>query len=146
MGNTGVPPNNYNDTDKTEKLIPLTVRSFAAPWPVRSGAGSCRAPVGARAAGGRGAGADGHAAECFLLPGTWLTTAGGLALTSQLLKEQEEYLSITHQVDLFCYMSGRSLPLTFRNSCFMRVWEWRDGKIWTQKHGTYHSVTDALSE
>lgn len=79
---------------------------------MRSGVGSCRAPVGAGAAGGRGAGADGHAAESFLPAGTWPTTAGGLALTSQLLKEQEEYLNIMHRVDLFCYMSGISLPRT----------------------------------
>lgn len=121
MGNTGVPPHDYNDIDR-KSLIPLTVRSSAVPWPVLSDAGSCKAPVAAGVAGGRGAGADGHAVESFLLPGTWLTTAGGLALTSQLLKEHEEYLSITNQVYLFCYMSGISLPLTFINTHLMRVW------------------------
>lgn len=68
---------------------------------MRSGAGSCRVPVGAGAAGGRGAAADGRAAESFLPAGTRPTTAGVLAPTSQLLREQEGDLSIKYPVYLF---------------------------------------------
>lgn len=117
---------------------------------MRSGAGSCRAPVGAGAAGGRAAGADGHAAECFLPAGTWPTTAGGLVLTSQLLKEQEEYLSILHQVDLFCYMAGiyhshSLLEMQVVCMCENENMEKYEQKLWLI-HGPYHSVVDALSE